>query len=457
MITPYKRPPNRRELGQVIHSGRVRLEDGSTVRADRAPVNLTAYIDHEHAVALAHRGVGALVYWNDQPIRWELGNGLGAHVLGGFPGDGDDVLDGLVRLHDFLATRNASGGSLASCSWSLLRATIERPLYVYAGDDRPKIAEVIGGRQLSARPPGHLGAFVHVDLSAAYAKTLGELYYGGLWSAFRTDRYPEDPRLPYFARARVWVPARITYGPLPRRRRAPDDGMLRVLADREYPTGTHVTGLWSRPELEAAEGAGAVVKIHRAWVGHGLVYQPFRPWLREIMWARELEGWAGVFAKTMGNTLWGRFCARGTRHRIAWDAENNIVRRERLPRIEDPSKPVDAAELVTSAVRARLYRELMVPYAERLIGVHTDGGLLTLPERLTLADAFHEADGWRVKEHGDDLAWLGPQAWAYTDGDGERVYHLAGIAPRFQRRAFAEMMREAIGVGHRKRWTEVGA
>lgn len=445
MITPYKRPPARRAIG-VLQSDRLVLcEDGRRRRLDRVDPRVVIYTDGTVAGRLAHRGDGSVIYWNATPIRW-----VGERevvILANYPGTEVDVMDGLVAVHDLLSTYNAAGSSLASCSASLLRATIERPLFTYGGPTPPILTEVIGGRQASAQPPGHFGRFHHIDLSAAYARTLGEMPYGGYWVGVKTDRLPTDTGdRAVMVRARVWVPD-MTFGPLPRRFRVPPKAgsWERALVERDYPRGgSRLSSTWTLEEVRVAErvGCGVEVRAVHVEIGHD-DRTPFAEWWDAIQRFRALDGWGSVFGKMMGNALWGRFALddHGERRQVAWNADNVIVRNRRLPKLGQHLAAWDIAEMVAGRVRARLYDDVMIPYADRLISVHTDGALL-YP-----GDLFELPSDWRLKIDGDGLIYLGPQSWAYTNADGETVYKVSGIAPRHVRRAFAEMTKATLRGG----------
>lgn len=445
MIAPYKRPPKRRAIG-VLQSDRLVLcEDGRRRRLDRVDAKTTIYTDGIVAGRLAHRGDGHVIYWNATPIRWVSEREV--VILPNYPGTDAGVMAGLVDVHDLLDTYNAAGTSLASCSSSLLRATIGRPLFTNGGPAPPVLTEVIGGRQASASPPGHYARFQHVDLSAAYASALGTMTYEGYWVDLKTTKLPTDAGdRGVFVRARVWVPASVRFGPLPRRFRTPPavGSWERFLIERDYPRGgVQLSSTWTLEEVRAAEriGCGVEVRAVHFEMGKHRDRQPFAGWWEAIQRFRALDGWGGVFGKMMGNALWGRFAMEnGERREVAWNDRNIITRNRRLPDIGRLTSAYDIAELVAGRTRARLYEDVMIPYADRLISVHTDGALL-LPGALKLP-----AD-WRLKIDGRELIYLGPQSWAFRGEDGALVYKVSGIAPQHVKRAFAEMTRATLRGG----------
>jgi hypothetical protein len=445
VIKPYKRPPARKPIGLLGSNRLVLCEDGRHRKLSNVDAGATIYTDGLVAGRLAHRADGEVIYWNSTPIRWVAEREV--VILPNYPGTTPDVMAGLVDVHDLLETYDAAGASLASCSASLLRATVQDSIFTGGGPYAPHLVEVIGGRQASAQPPGHFGRFQHVDLSAAYARTLGEMTYDGYYVDLRTDALPEaSSGRGVFVRARVYVPADVRFGPLPRRHRTRPsaESWARLLNDREYPRGAQLSSTWTLEEVRNARAVGCGVEVRQVVMDiprRDADRRPFYPWWQAIERFRALDGWGGVFGKMMGNALWGRFAMlSGERRQVAWDGDNRVVKNKRLPAIGRHSDAYDVAELVAGRVRARLYDDVMVPYADRLISVHTDGALL-YPGPLKLP-----AD-WRLKIDGRELIYLGPQSWAYRGDDGAMIYKVAGVPPRHVRRAFAEMTRDTLRGG----------
>jgi hypothetical protein len=433
----------------MLPSGRVRTEDRGVHRLDDIPYETTLYADQRVALDLAHRHGHRVYLYNDRPTTLQIQ----AHylrkvrILPDFPGSGPEVLEGLAGLRDALTGYGAAGDSLGAMGWSLLRATVPHPVYTWGGSDPVPLPEVIGGRQLTALP-GYHRRFTQLDVSAAYASTLGRLVYSGRWEPWSfLGVPPADWPLPSFHDARVWIPRSSAIGPLPRRRGAPvrGDWLAHQLTQREYPTGSHVTGIYSAPELRVAADAGATVHVRRSWIAIGDTdRRPFSGWWTAISEIRKLPGLAGEYGKLIGNVVIGRMMISDRRLGwVEWNPDNTIAHRKRYPgssrRID---QAWDLAELVTSTVRAKLYADVLGPYGSIVIGAHTDGVLLT--------EDVPVPDGWRVKVRGSGMLFLGPQLWAYRDPEGWR-YTFSGCPPEQVPRAFGEIAREHYGQGWRRK------
>jgi hypothetical protein len=345
---------------------------------------------------------------------------------------------GLVAWRDALAGWGARIGSPASASLSLLRASLDGPLYL--GGGRPKLSRVLGGRQESFVPPGVYGAFVNVDLSAAYARALGQLIYPGTWWREWDGELPRRSRLPIMARAVVRVPS-LAAGPLPiRPRTRPETALMRYTERIDYPTSRRVQGLWTLAELQQAEAAGCAVRVLRAWMMLGPPRRPFERWWRRIEKGRKLPGFGGDLFKLTGNTLWGRFALDGVRTEDRWRDGHHTAHKILGDYLNPAYGAEDVSELIASGVRARLYGELIRPNDGSLISVHTDGGLIRGP------GPDRCPPGWRVKRSGSLLIYLGPQMYAYREhGARELTFVVSGIAPDSAPAAFGGAARQSIG------------
>lgn len=439
-LKPYAKPPKVPPVGLVRDDGRIVLEDGTTHGLlsmdpdDRTQV----YADRDTARthAIGHKR-GTIIRWNDSWVRWEVG-GRSVILLGGFPGDSEHVLAGLVAWRDWVRSIGATIGTVGSTSLSILRASLDRRIVV-AGGDPPPIPEVIGGRQESGVVEGYYGPFVAWDLAAAYTRVLGGVCYPpGGWTHGGAELPPEAEPWPTFARAEVTVPGELRWAPIPRRMRRPPPSIAsRKLTPREYPVGKRVRGIWSSVELRAAERAGASVRVRDVWrITARRPTYPFRPWLDLIEVGRRLPGYAGTLVKMCGNALWGRFIYYGERTRVSWESGDRIEDPDPFPNRGIPA--LDLAELVTSTVRARVLDDLLVPYGEQVWSVHTDGGLVDASATVALPS------DWRAKDRGRSLIYLSPQMYAWSDGRGLR-YKVAGVGPRDAEAAFTAARESVLG------------
>ena len=437
MIRPYARPPKPRPVGVLGHDRRVTLENGRRVNLPDVPERTAIFADRDlvrHRFLI--RGDGSAYAWNEVPVRW-LASGRQVILVGGYPGQGDDFLGGLVALRDFLAARGAGIGSAGSSSWSLLRATLVDAIWTRSGDP-PPLPEVIGGRQQSFVPAGHYGAFELWDMSHAYARTLGELCWPvGSWRRYLDPGTPDGT--PVFVHARIVTPDGLV-PPVPERRDEPEaEPLRRRLDDRAYPVD--VAGVWTDLEVAAAREVGCAVVIREAWRMVGVPATPFEAWYAAVREARALGGFAGRLAKIMGNALWGRFCMTGERVEVRYVDGHPITTPAPVFTPPAESQPFDIAETITGRVRSRLYAELIAPAADRLIGVHTDGGLLRPGRELALG-----AD-WRRKVVGSDLTYIGPQTYSYRTKGGKVRYVVSGVRPDREREVFAAIVGQTLRGG----------
>lgn len=457
-IQPYRRAPIPRPVGVLTEAGTVLTEDGSRVRlADVAPFT-TLYASWRTVTRRAHRGIGRLYYYHGTAVRYEeraqpyYAKGERVNIL---PDDGstyDEMSEGLALIRDFLAERGAAGTSTTARSVSLLRASLDRPLYTWGGTDPVPLNDVIGGRQETVRYGIWSHPFIGLDISGAYFNALGAVHYSGRWTEVDTGLV--DPDRHAFHHARVIVPPGMTIGPLPRRRQGPLTGTSidRSTTLREYPVGeirpgrggagVTIKGLWSADELRSAISAGCEVKVDRTWIDIGDTdARPFGRWHDWIAEARALPGVAGFYGKALGNVLIGWMQSRGGPIEwFEWNDDNTprasgVIRSRKPPKFQ---RPLDLAELITSSVRARLNVDIFTPYPDRVIGCHTDGVFLTGDELNPIPD------GWRVKHRGNGIAFIHPQVWAYRNVDGF-VYCYSGIPPADVPRAFSESASDKFG------------
>lgn len=429
MISPYRLHPVAPSVALLSPDGTVLDEHGASVDLDDFPPGVRVWCSYDTARDLLDEGRGEALCWNREEIRWRHRSFEAGWVRRPsdvnviklpFPEDPREGLRALASWRDWLASyRAAPLGTTGSSAWSLLRATLNQPLWTTVGE-APPVAFTVGGRQELG--PGGAGRFEgmlqHLDLPAAYAAEIGGLRYGGRWLNTLNAPVKHDPDWwaregrCVFVRASVRIPD-LPYGPLPKRPRASPSGYLgSLLLGAHYPAGTRLQGVWTWQEVEMAVKHGArIERLLGCWAHLAGDSTPFAYWWGAVCDGRELPGLAGLLAKTTGNALWGRFCMdwrlmgeRSIRSKGAHVAASFRV----LPRFWMPPAAHDLAETVSGRVRARLYDLIMVA-GERLVCCHTDGAWLK-------AQAHVELDvpaGWRVKEKARRLELLTPQNLRY--------------------------------------------
>lgn len=436
MIRPYQKPRPHKRLAWLLDASTVLHENGQTDFVEAAlAADVQVWGPSELLRELTRRGHGSAVLWRYVAIGWHPRRDAASWPVRGLaveaPEDPGEALDGLVAWRNWLERYGAApAGSLGGSGLSLVKASLERPLWTSVGQV-PPIRFTMGGRQETATPaPAHYrGALVQSDIQAAYANTLGRVLYGGRWERYDwrplwRARYEQNPGLLIYVRARVEVPdlgERFPQLPpghrgplLDRPRRIPDsvDALFWTLEDR-FPSGRRIQGTWTFEELEAAQDAGAKVgKVLDVWI-HEANERPFELWLRRVLEGRELPGFAGRLAKATGNATWGQFAiAKGRRQVVAKGRD------ERLPlRGGNPSqRAFDLAESIAGNVRANLYRGMWAA-GRRLLTAHTDG----------LWSEGGSVLGWRQVDRADEMRIFDAQHYATRRAGGEWAYTVAGV------------------------------
>lgn len=433
MIVPYKSPRRRPQVAWLISHEAALHEDGGLYRLDQLE-GVQVWAGFELVNDLLRDCHGEAVCWDGKPIRWSAVPGSGAfnvRVLHlSYPENPEPAIAGLASWRDWLCAAGAApAGSLGGSGISLVKATLEAPLWTGVGE-LPPVRFVLGGRQElgpNGAPAVFDGPLVHLDMRAAYAQTLGGLRYGGRWMKVGAAGYPlsldQNGKL-LFVRAQVEIPE-LDLGPLPERPRSERNLFVALLNPVVYPAGRTLQGTWTLEELEQAERAGCRIKrVLDIWVHTPGIYEyPFGPWWEAVQRGRELPGFGGALAKATGNATWGMFAVRrhGRRQILARRREGKRTVREwsqPLPTRGNPSlRAPDLAESITGRVRAELHRGMSLA-GDLLVCAHTDG---------LWAFKGVSVPGWRRKLSATGLRLLNPQAFAWTSKEGVVEYVLAGV------------------------------
>lgn len=461
-VFPYRKRPVPPSMALLCEDGLTALtEDAGVVALTELPEGYRVWGSWDRVTELWGDGLGEALCWQARPVRWRPWQSEGpvwrdqpndVRVLRvQFPEEDDRALEGLVRWRDWLGQKGAApAGSLGSSAFSLLRATLRKPLWTSVGNV-PPIPYIMGGRQELVSAMGRYEPARHYDLPAAYAQALGQLRYGGAWATVGGS-YPyamvARRGVLCFVRARVRVPKGLPLGPLCTRPKRPPKGTDALLSFSmgRYPTGKVVQGIWTWEEVEVASEAGCKVKVLDVWVlSSGTGVYPFKPWWEEIQEGRGLPGFAGLLGKATGNALWGQFCITPTgaeRTVQHWTGTRHQPKRWKRTVPLSGSSPhyaPDLAETLTGRVRADLYRCMMAA-GDPLLCAHTDG-IWTQGEVDTVPEE------WRAKEKVARLDLITPQFMRYyRHPGGHPEYVVAGapdtLAPALFERVWGSLARD---------------
>lgn len=451
LIRPYQLRPVAPTMALLLPDGRAVDEHGEQHSLDALPHGTRVYSSWDTVEELLTQGRGEAFCWDGDPIRWRhrsFEDGPAGWtrrpsdvtvIRLPFPETGQDAVAGLAAWRDWLADSGASPlGSLGSSGMSLLRARLGRDLWTARGV-LPPIRWTLGGRQeLGVAPRSSVTGATHVDLPAAYARTLGELRYGGVWREVDEERidlgfWAAEGR-PVFAHAQVTLPG-LRFGPLPRRpRKRPETAWDRSPfgVEAHYPTKGRLRGTWTAEELIEATAAGCRVKVDRLWVHvteEGELGLPFAPWWSSVQEGRAMPDRFGAqLAKACANALWGQFCvSEGRRTLLRSQAGRRVAVSLPTPGGGMP-RSWDLAELITGRVRARL-AGLMRELGEQVVSVHTDGGWMR--------GSVVAPEGWEIKDRAAVVDVLGPQLLRYRrEKAAPWLYRVSGVAPSRAPEAF---------------------
>lgn len=434
MIAPYKNPRPHRVLGLLVDHRQVLDERLHSVDVDRALAGgMQVWAPAPLLRQLTREGHGSCVLWRFAAIGWHPDKAATDWPVRGLqidlPDDPRQAMWGLQRWRDWLESYGAApAGSLGGSGMSLLKATLDRPLWTSLGE-LPPIRYTLGGRQEAVPPTPRLvtGTLRHSDMVAAYANTLGRVRYGNRWVKLRPGEMhwravaEQNPDMLLFVRAAVDVPDGMLFGPLPDRPRQQPKGagvLFWAMTEDAYPTGRRVQGTWSWPELQQAEAAGCRVRrVLDVWLHMaGESEKPFAPWLEAVQMGRDMGGFAGTLAKATGNATWGQLAiAKGQKMIVA---KGQPARHLKLRGGNPSQRAFDLAEWIAGSVRARLHAGITF-VGDRLVCAHTDG---------LWADGVR-VPGWRVKRDrdADQLRLIDAQHLAYRRGGGDWEYVVAGV------------------------------
>lgn len=434
MIVKPQRGEARVQPCLLVGENRVAFPDG-TVRPLERIRDARVFAAWELVDRLARAGVGELVCWGEDPIRWRQSKHGDSHRRGSDvvivkldgPRSPDGWLQGLEQWANWLWGYGAAvGWSLGGTSLRLLKATLEQPLQTTCGD-LPEPRWTLGGRQQSWLEPGSsVPDATELDMSGAYTRVIGGLAYGGVWRRLEQPSLVECGRLAghglsLLVRASVRLPGGLQVGPLPRRpRRAPDRRVEQLAPSVPYPVEGRWQGLWTWWELAQAVAAGAAVRplegfVHAVHTGA----RPFKAWLVAVDEGRAMPEFAGQLAKATGNALWGQFVIDDSQglHVMRWNGSA-----KRFPVWASKGHQVrawDLGELVTGKVRADLYAGLLAPAAGRMVCCHTDGGWIR-------GDLDAPA-GWRLKTRAVQFDLLDQQHYRAVDAHGRERLVMSGV------------------------------
>ncbi len=445
MIKPYVKPRPHREMCWLIDHQTVLHESG--VELDIADIDkqMSVWSSTDLIMRLLNEGHGEALTWDGAAIRWAPTQGATHWPVSVLrmvvPQDNEQAIDGLQDWRDWLEAYGAGvASSVGGSGFSLLKATLQKPLYTSRGT-MPPISYTLGGRQeWGPQTPPHVftGAVQHWDMQAAYAKTLGELRYGGSWEEIPPYTVPvvaADPSRMLYVRAKVRIPEapHPWLGPLPLRARHEKPAAMSLFVRTLYPTGRDMQGCWTWQELVQAERAGCkLLRIVAAWVHHTPPdMRPFLPWLRAVEHGRGMTGFASALAKSTGNSTWGQFAVRRDGSRAVLRITDNGTRRLSTPlpmKGGNPSqRAYELAEYICGSIRAKLYAGI-VHTGDDLICAHTDGLWGVGPLRV---------EGWRLKDEATQLRFLDAQVLAYRRyGATDDTYVYAGVKTQEAARQF---------------------
>lgn len=405
--------------------------------------------------------LGELLVYAEDPIRWRRTVSGDDHYWGtaankedvylmktaAFPEDDTVALQAFIEWRNWVEEYNAKcSGTVASVSWSIWRATLSSAFV--SPKEWPKAVQFpIGGRLVPCREENsaYIGSFLQWDMSAAYAKRLGGIRFGGRnskWIEVQPDSHYAEAAsqgVPVYVVAKVWVP-RMKHGPLPQRRKVYSPFSY---APINYFTGKQLYGTWTVQEIQQAIEAGCTVKVERVWL-HAGGELSFEKWWSIIQEGREhLYGFAKYLAKATGNSLWGQFAFREKKRKVRWfDDDGKRNHRIILPRIGNRPKSPELADQLSGQIRADLYS--FVRQANGfLLQANTDGAWIDE------TDTVRPPDIWRIKERAVMMEFIDAATYRYwKPGESDPTYVMAGVPFNVQQKSFEAVWKGRYETAH---------
>lgn len=452
IVEPYKKTPKIPKIALVNDEGIYLTEDGEHLSPNSEYKfrlgEIVCYIFWDTAISLARGGMGELLRWNTKDIRWRKTRYPSEDTWKSRPFDAgiiqypislsfdyENALTQLLEFRDWLVGE----GARASCTFggtsiSLLKAKLSRKLFTGLGAC-PPIDYTRGGRMaMGLKGKGSFeGAIYNWDLPAAYAATLGNIRYDGMWQVrpYNAALKAYNHGAPVFCQAKLKIPD-LPFGPLPNSIHMSGNPIESAIINRYgYPKSGEVSGIWTLDEILMAAEAGCEFTPLQCWTMLSGI-QPFLPWWQAILRGRELTGLISrSLAKRTGNALWGLFChdPNGQSKKCIVHFVDGKPKYRRIEFRQNLQRPGhDLAEAVSSSVRSRLF-EHMIAANEHLLSAHTDG--------VWVSGFYDIPDGWRVKQQATRIDIIDPQTLRYFTSATTSHVVMAGIPPRLAPDKFA--------------------
>ena len=452
-VEPFKNPPRVPRIALVNDEGEFIDENGDTFNLNEEYKfrlgEVVVFILWDTAMSLVRNEKGEILRWNTKDIRWRAIRYPDENIWKPRPFDAgiiqfplgfdyrfEKIMKQLIEYRDWLVSEGAKPHcSSGTTSLSLLRAKLDGKLITGLGSC-PPIKYTRGGRTLMGlEGKGQFeGKIIHWDLPAAYASTMGNIFYNGSWEVrpFNSAVKAYNRGAPVFCQATVEIPG-LHFGPLPetiRRGNNPLEGaMLNAFG---YAKDGTVNGVWTLDELIAAEEVGCKITPEISWAMLS-ARQPFLPWWNAIQRGRELSGEISrSLAKRAGNALWGMFCTDPDSRvkKVIVHCEKGKTKTRRIEFRRNAQKPGhDLAEAISGSVRAKLYQHVVIADKHLICG-HTDG--------IWVKGNYDAPEGWKVKQMARRIDVLDPQTFRYFHGRQQVGIVMAGIPPKLAEEKFEQ-------------------